>query len=40
MRFAAESWVHANDWSGDYQLCAIEVSGSDFRITGVIKDLN
>lgn len=39
MRFAAESWVHANSWQGEYQLAAIEVSGPDFRITGVVKDL-
>lgn len=39
MRFAAESWVHCNAWRGEYQLCAIEVSGADFRVTAVIKDL-
>lgn len=39
MRFAAESWVHANAYSGDYQLVAIEVSGPDFRVSGVVKDL-
>jgi uncharacterized protein (TIGR00252 family) len=39
MRFAAESWVHRYAFAGQYQLCAIEVSGSDFRITNVIKDI-
>jgi Holliday junction resolvase-like predicted endonuclease len=39
MRFAAESWVQRNAWRGDYQLCAVEVSGSEFRITAVVKDL-
>lgn len=39
MRFAAESWVHLTGWKGEYQLCAIEVSGPDFQITNVIKDL-
>jgi len=39
MRFAAESWVHAHGWRGEYQLCAIEVSGPRFQITAVIKDL-
>lgn len=39
MRFAAESWVHANRYGGDYQLCAIEVSGPGFAITAVVKDL-
>jgi Holliday junction resolvase-like predicted endonuclease len=39
MRFAAESWVHAHAWRGEYQLCAIEVSGPKFTITAVVKDL-
>lgn len=39
MRFAAEFWVHANNWRGEYSLCAIEVSGPRFEITGVVKDL-
>lgn len=39
MRFAAESWVHRYGWQKDYQLCAIEVSGRDFRITNVVKDI-
>jgi Holliday junction resolvase-like predicted endonuclease len=38
MRFAAGSWVHIHGYSGAYELVAIEVSGSDFRITGVVKD--
>jgi uncharacterized protein (TIGR00252 family) len=39
MRFAAESWVHMHGWTGEFQLSAIEVSGQDFRITNVVKDL-
>ena len=39
MRFAAESWVHMHAWRGEYQLCAIEVSGPAFQITGVVKDI-
>lgn len=39
MRFAAEFWVHSNNWKGAYELCAIEVSGLEYRITNVIKDL-
>lgn len=39
MRFAAEFWVAKHDWRGEYQLCAIEVSGPQFRITAVVKDL-
>lgn len=39
MRFAAEFWVQANNWRGEYQLLAIEVSGPDFQITNCIQDL-
>jgi uncharacterized protein (TIGR00252 family) len=39
MHFAAESWVHMHGWRGEYQLCAIEVSGAEYRITAVVKDL-
>ncbi len=39
MRFAAELWVSSQKWQGQYQLCAIEVSGSGFQITNVVKDL-
>lgn len=39
MRFAAELWVAKHRWNGAYQLCAIEVTGADFRISGVVKDL-
>ncbi|MEK7153160.1 MAG: YraN family protein [Patescibacteria group bacterium] len=38
MQFAARFWVGAHHWQGEYQLCVIEVSGEDFRITGVFKD--
>lgn len=39
MRFAAEFWLAQNNWAGECQLCAIEVSGPDFRITNAVKDL-
>jgi Holliday junction resolvase-like predicted endonuclease len=39
MRFAAEFWAGKYDWRGEYELCAIEVSGPQFRITAVVKDL-
>ena len=39
MQFAAEMWVSQHDWKGAYELCAIEVSGPEFRITNVIRDL-
>lgn len=39
MQFAAQSWVHIHGWQGEYQLCAIEVSGENFAITNVVKDI-
>lgn len=39
MAFAAELWVARHNWNGEYQLCAIEVSGPDFIVTNVVKDL-
>lgn len=37
MRFAAECWVTTEHWAGQYQLCAIEVSGQRFRVTAAVK---
>lgn len=37
MRFAAESWVAEHDWTGDYQLAAIEVNGPAFEITNFVE---
>lgn len=39
MAQAAIRWVHYRRWQGPYQLAAIEVSGADFRITRIEKDL-
>lgn len=39
MRFAAEFWMQTNDWQGSCELCAVEVSGANFQITAVVKDL-
>jgi uncharacterized protein (TIGR00252 family) len=39
MQFAAELWVARHGWKGEYLLSAIEVSGSNFSITSVIKDV-
>lgn len=39
MRFAAELWVQVHNWQGNYELCAVEVSGANFQITNVVKDL-
>ncbi|HYH75465.1 MAG TPA: YraN family protein [Candidatus Saccharimonadales bacterium] len=39
MEFAAESWLAENNWHGDCQLAAIELTGPDVRVTSVITDL-
>lgn len=38
MSFAAEMWVSNHDWSGDYQLAALEVDGSTGEIN-FLEDL-
>lgn len=38
MAFAAECWVNEHDYSGDYQLSAIEVTG-DFKVTQFLPDV-
>jgi putative endonuclease len=40
MRFAAQNWVAQNDWSGPYELGAIEVTGDDFEITEFIPQID
>lgn len=32
MQRAADSWVHINDWAGEYILSAAQVSGDNFEI--------
>lgn len=39
MHFAAELWLARYDWRGESELRAIEVSGADYRVTGVVTDL-
>ncbi|MCA9327411.1 YraN family protein [Candidatus Saccharibacteria bacterium] len=39
MRFAAELYVSTEDYQGDYALGAIEVSGTEYRVTGVLDSL-
>ena len=36
MKFAGEMWVSKNNWSGDYQLAAIELTGPAFQITNFL----
>ncbi len=38
MTLAAETWVHEHNWEGGYQLAAVEVSGSDFRVGELVTD--
>jgi uncharacterized protein (TIGR00252 family) len=40
MQFAAEFWLAKHIWQGECSLSAIEVSGPEFTITKVIKDLS
>lgn len=39
MAFSAEMWVQTNNWRGDYQLGAIEMSGEGFQIDNVVLDI-
>ncbi len=39
MRFASQCWIHEHEWCGEYQLCAIEVSGPQFVVTAAVTDL-
>ncbi len=39
MSFAAEMWVSNNNWDGEYQLSAIELSGEDFEVIDFVQDL-
>lgn len=38
MRFAAEFWVSEHDWQHDYQLSAIEVTGSTFKVSTFLEE--
>lgn len=38
MRYAAETWAEDVEWSGDYQLAAIELAGPDFAVTHFIDN--
>ncbi len=39
MAYSAEMWVVHNNWQGDYQLGAIEISGPDYSVIEVLTDL-
>lgn len=38
MRFAAEMWVQEHQWTGEYRLGAVEVSGEGFLVTEFVSD--
>ncbi len=39
MQRAAMTWMASNDWNGEYQLSAVEVSSWDFIVTDFIEDI-
>lgn len=39
MQFAADFWVNANQWDGDYQLSCIAVEGVDYEISEWIEEI-
>lgn len=39
MRFAAELYVSIEKYEGDHSLGAVEVSGDDFRVTGLLDSI-
>lgn len=39
MAFAAQFWVSSNNWDGDYNLAAVEVTGPEFKITEFLPEI-
>ena len=39
MAFAGQFWVGSNNWDGDYNLAAVEVTGPEFKITEFIESI-
>jgi len=39
MAFAAEFWVAAHHWEGEYHLAAIAVTGKDFVVSSFLDEL-
>lgn len=39
MAFAAQFWVSSNNWDGDYNLAAVEVTGPEFEITEFLDSI-
>jgi uncharacterized protein (TIGR00252 family) len=40
MTFAAELWNAHNNWQGDYELSALEVSGESFVVSNFVPNLS
>jgi putative endonuclease len=40
MQFAATTWCAYNNWTGDFCLSAIEVTGSEFAVTEFLEDIS
>lgn len=40
MAYAANRWVAENNWTGEYTLAAIEVSGESFEVTEFIDSID
>lgn len=36
MSFAAEFWVQANDWGGEYSLAAVALAGDNYTVTDFV----
>lgn len=39
MSYAAETWVHWQNYSGEYCLAAIELTGPNFEVTNFVTDI-
>src|SRR5690348_6279133 len=39
MQYAADFWVGQNNWSGEYVLGAIEVTGKNYLVTNFLPDI-
>ncbi len=40
MKLAGELWVADNNWEGDYELAAVEVSGSSYLVTAFVDRIS
>jgi uncharacterized protein (TIGR00252 family) len=40
MEFAAQMWVNAHHWPGQYTVSAVEVSGDQFAVSAWLEDVS